>query len=75
MQESIATYLPWIISVLSIYTVWSTGNKNKYAWLLSAFSQALWLMWIWASASWGLIPLNIAMWFMSIRNFIKWNKE
>lgn len=74
MKEYTILYLPWIISILSIYTVWITGNKNKIGWLLNGFSQVLWLIWIWSTSAWGLIPLNIAMLCMSIRNFILWNK-
>ena len=68
----ITTYLPWLLSAITIYTMFLAGDRNKNTWLIGLFNQALWLTWIIASASWGLIPMNIALWIVYARNHMKW---
>ena len=61
MQDAINIYLPWIISVCTIYMMYSVGNKELRGWVVSGFTQFLWLIYILSSSAWGLLPLNAAM--------------
>ncbi len=36
------------------------SNKSRNAWLFGLANQGLWLVWIIATASWGLLPMNLA---------------
>jgi len=74
MKDLIVLIVPWLTSAVAISMMWMTGNKDRRGWALSLFSQVLWLVFIITSKTWGLLPLNIAMWYLSIRNFIKWSK-
>lgn len=74
MEETIITYLPYLLSAITIYMFLLAGNKNKKAWLFGLANQFLWLIWIVASSAWGLLPMNIALWVVYYRNNIKWNK-
>ncbi len=74
MIEYIVIYLPWLLSVITIYMTILAGNKSRWAWLVGLFNSALWLVWIIASQSWGLLPMNVALWFVYARNYLKWNK-
>ncbi len=67
----IVTYLPWLLSALTIYTMLRAGKVSKHAWLVGLVNQALWLVWIIAAGAWGLIPMNIALWFVYARNHLK----
>ena len=58
------TYLPWLMSAITIYMTVLAGNKNKYAWAVGLLNQALWLTWIVATANWGFLPMNIALWIV-----------
>jgi hypothetical protein len=71
----IATYLPWLLSAITIYMTVLAGNKHPKAWLFGLVNQALWLVWIVATASWGLIPMNLALWIVYGRNHLKWAKQ
>lgn len=71
----IATYLPWLLSAITIYMTYLAGNKNKWAWLIGLVSQELWLVWIWSVAAWGLVPMNLALQIIYFRNFRKWRKK
>jgi len=74
MKEIIIQYLPWLLSANTIYTMLLAGNKKRGAWAFGLFGQVAWLVWIILTKSWGLLPMNIALWFVYTRNYIKWNK-
>lgn len=68
----IETYMPWLLSCITIYTMFLAGDRKSHTWLVGLINQAFWLTWIIASASWGLIPMNIALWVVYARNHVKW---
>ncbi len=72
MIQSIETYLPWLLSVITIYTMFIAGDRKSYTWLVGLGNQALWLTWIIVAGAWGLIPMNIALWVVYMRNHLKW---
>jgi hypothetical protein len=72
MAELIVKYLPWLLSAITIYMNVLAGNKTKWAWLVGLGNQALWLVWIIASGTYGLIPMNLALWVVYGRNHLKW---
>jgi len=69
----IATYLPFVLSALTIWMTLLAGNKHRSAWLVGLVNQALWLVWIVATEAWGLVPLNAALWVVYARNHFKWS--
>lgn len=72
MLENFVKYAPWLMSAITIYMTVLAGNKHKHAWLVGLVNQALWLGWIVASQTWGLLPMNIALWIVYYRNHRKW---
>jgi len=71
-KQDIIAYLPWLLSAITIYTMFLAGDRKSYTWLVGLANQALWLTWIVASEAWGLIPMNIALWAVYARNHLKW---
>lgn len=67
--------LPWILSALTIYMTVLAGNKARHAWLVGLLNQALWLLWIVASETWGMLPMNIGLWALYVRNHLKWRAQ
>ncbi len=72
MTAAIVLYLPWLLSAITIWMTLLAGNLHRRAWLVGLLNQGLWLVWIVLSATWGLIPLNIALWVVYWRNNKKW---
>lgn len=72
MKEQIIIYLPYLLSALTIYSMLLAGNKKRGAWLVGLVNQFLWLTWIILSSAWGLLPMNIALWIVYGRNYLKW---
>ena len=67
--------LPYVLSVLSIYSTFLAANKDKNAWLLKIATQATWITWIITSHNWGFLPMGIIMCGMHIRNYLKWKYD
>lgn len=74
MQEAIREHLPWLLSAITIYMTVLAGNKTPWAWAVGLGNQALWLAWIISTASWGFLPMNLALWIVYGRNHLKWMK-
>lgn len=74
MRQAIVEYLPWLLSCITIYHSVLAGNKNRAAWAVALFNQALWSTWVVVSETWGFVPLNIALWIVYARNYILWSK-
>lgn len=72
---SIEQHLPWLLSAITIWTMFLAGDKKRHTWLVGLCNQALWLVWIMAAEAWGLIPMNVALWVVYARNHLKWRLE
>lgn len=70
----IQNYLPWLLSVITIWMTLLAGNKTRWAWAVGLGNQALWLIWIIAVGAWGLLPMNLALWVVYTRNHFKWQQ-
>lgn len=70
----IITFLPWLLSAITIYMTVLAGNHHPRAWLVGLVNQALWLVWICAGQHWGLLPMNLALFWVYGRNHLKWRK-
>lgn len=72
-MKLIASYLPWLLSAITIYMTVLAGNKHRMAWAVGLANQALWLLWIVSTSAWGLLPMNAALWIVYARNHFKWS--
>jgi len=72
MRDIVVLYLPWLLSAITIWMTVLAGNLHRSAWAVGLVNQALWLGWIIASSSYGLLPMNAALWVVYGRNHFKW---
>lgn len=75
MSEFLQVAIPYVLSAITIYMFVLAGNKSKNAWLVGLSNQGLWLVWIILTQAWGLLPMNIALWYVYARNHFKWSKS
>ena len=62
-------------SFAAIITVWIYGNRSRKAPVVGMLGQILW-WWLTISQSmWGLIPLNVIMFIIHIRNYRRMKQE
>lgn len=74
MQAIVVAYLPWLLSAITAWMTVLAGDKNRNAWAIGILNQALWMVWIIASRSWGFVPLNLVLWVVYARNHWKWRQ-
>lgn len=74
MTHDIVTYLPWLLSAITILQTYLAGIKWKNTWLLALGNQFLWTVFIFASETWGLLPLTATMFILCVKNHIEWSK-
>ena len=75
MRGLIISALPWVLSAVTIWMTVLAGNKHRHAWAIGLGNQMLWLVWIVASGTWGLIPMNLILWMIYARNHLKWDHD
>lgn len=75
MTDALVSYLPWLLSAITIYTMFLAGNRARNTWAVGLANQALWLVWILAAGAWGLLPMNAALWAVYARNHLKWRSQ
>lgn len=67
--------LPWICSTLTIWMTHLQGKKSSTSWLVGLANQVLWLAFAIGTRTWGLILLNIFLWYLYARNYIQWRRD
>ena len=75
MKAFIITYLPWLLSLITIWMTLLAGNRHQHAWFVGIVNQGLWLIWIVLTESWGFLPMNLVLWVLYIRNHFKWARS
>jgi hypothetical protein len=59
-------------SASTIVGSWLYGNKSVYGPALGVVSQVFWWTIMFQGELWGLLPVNIVMLIIHVRNFRKW---
>ena len=75
MELSAKLLLELAASLAAITTVWIYGNRSRNAPIIGILGLVLW-WWVTISQEmWGLIPLNVVMLFVHVRNYIRMKRE
>lgn len=62
-------------SSLTIAGTYYYGNKSKLGPWIGIVSQVPWWLIMFTGSLWGLMPVNVMMFVLHVRNLMKWNKE
>jgi hypothetical protein len=65
----------WLMSAITLYCMFLTGNKDRRTWALTFLNQCLWFAWITHSRNWGLLPTTIGITVLAIRNWVLWSRD
>lgn len=71
----IADGLPWLLSAITVVQMRLAGMLHRHAWIIMLSNQSLWLTWIIATGTWGLLPMNIALWYVGACNQLGWKNR
>jgi hypothetical protein len=64
--------LPWVLMGWTVLTMWLLAEKKRIGFLSGLASQALWLVFDWHVAAYGLMPLALILGFIYIKGYRKW---
>lgn len=67
--------LSYVLSALSLLSLWLMGNKNKLGIVVGLANQLLWVVYAVMLKQYGLLIGVIAYTIIHIRNLAKWSKE
>lgn len=62
------------ISIVTIIYMQLLSRKIKLGLYIGLLAQALWLLYIIINNEWGLLLLNIALWYICITGIKNWDK-
>ena len=65
----------FITGTLTVLAAWLIGNKSVWGQRVSVLANMGWWIYIIAFGRWGLIPMEVFLSIVVIRNLIKWEKE
>lgn len=72
--KPVAAYWSWILTVVSLAGLWTTGNRKRWGWLLSLGSEGLWIAYAILYHQYGFIVMSVIFSVIYIRNWRKWGK-
>lgn len=75
MTDAVAIGLQLAASAMTIVSAWRMGDKRISGPALGILSQVPWWSMMFYSGLWGLLPVNVAMSVIHIRNYLKWRKQ
>lgn len=70
----ITPYWSYILAPFGLMGMWVAGKRKRNGWLLSMFTQALWLMYAVTTEQFGFIPGTLGYLGVYIRNYRNWGK-
>jgi hypothetical protein len=74
-RQALVVYMPWGMSLMTVYGYWVIGNKSWRSWYVPLVTQAFWFIWIALSRNWGFLPAALFLTAIAIRNLLKWRRE
>ena len=72
IREIIVVIFPWILSCITIASLFRAGDGKQDAWTIALMGNFMWLIYILAASAWGLLLMNAALWYVYGRNYKKW---
>lgn len=70
-----ANTFSYILSAVSLTSLWLMGNKNKLGIIVGLAGQILWLAYALMLKQYGLIIGVVAYTIIHVRNLLKWIRE
>lgn len=67
-------YWSYILAIVGIFGLYLAGNKVKWAWLIGAAAQVLWIIYGIVTKQYGFILSAVAYAWVYLRNHFKWNQ-
>lgn len=67
-------YVQLVISCGILTSAILNGNVKITGWITLMVIQTIFLTYVVITQQWGLIPQNVGMWLIALRNYRRWRK-
>ena len=64
-----------VMSGLGLFSMFVVGKKSKLGWVLGLVNQVFWINHIVQTRSVGMIPFEIGIILIYVKNLVEWNKK
>lgn len=68
-------HFTWVLSAATISMAYLSGIRHPRTWEVAMVGQACWSLWIFVREDWGLVPMNVVLWYLYIKNYFQWKKN
>lgn len=75
MNAFFHTWLPWLLSLNTIWMTLRLGEGQKSGWVFGLLGQLGWFAFSIGTHTWGLLPLNLVLTVLYWRNHRLWTGE
>lgn len=65
----------YVLSALSLISLWFMGNKSVWGIIVGLLTQILWIIYALMLEQYGLLIGVVAYTVIHVRNLLKWTKE
>lgn len=65
----------YVLSALSLISLWFMGNKSVWGIIVGLLTQILWIIYALMLKQYGLLIGVVAYTVIHVRNLLKWTKE
>lgn len=70
-----ANAFSYVLSALSLISLWLMGNKSVWGIIVGLLTQILWIIYALMLEQYGLLIGVVAYTVIHVRNLLKWTKE
>lgn len=70
-----ANAFSYVLSALSLMSLWLMGNKSVWGIIVGLLTQILWIIYALMLEQYGLLIGVVAYTVIHVRNLLKWTKE
>jgi hypothetical protein len=68
-------YWSWVLGIVPLFAMWQIGNRHRWAFLLMAVGEVLWVGWAVLTRQWGFVPGSFIWGGIALRNWASWRRE
>lgn len=64
-----------LISISILTSAFLCGSMKITGWIILMIAQSIFITYVIITQQWGLLPQNVGMGLIAVRNFRKWKRE
>jgi hypothetical protein len=68
-------HLDWVCGAMALLSTFVLGKKKWYGWLISATTNALFVVLNARAHLWGVVPVSLFCCILNLWNMVKWWRE